>query len=162
MSIVGDNLRRIRTARGMYQSDLGERIGKTQKAISAWERGARNPSNDDVRMLAKVLGVAPAEIIGHNDTDDNEFEYIVTTDDMSPEVKHGDTLRVSKARKPTDGDLVIVEVDDRDNKTQLVRRLYAFGKMLSLLAVNPAVQPINADRDRVTIKGTVTELRRKV
>lgn len=163
MSIVGDNIRRIRSARGIYQADLGEMIGKTQKAISAYERGVRNPSNDDVRLIAKALGVAPAEIIGHNDTDDYEFEYIVTSDDMSPEVKHGDTLTVSSARKPNDGDLVIVEVNNTaDHKTQLLRRLYSFGRMLSLLAVNPAVQPINADKDKVKIKGTVTEIRRKV
>lgn len=163
MSIVGDNIRRIRSARGMLQVDLGEQIGKTQKAISSWERGSRNPSNDDVRALAKVLGVAPAEIIGHNDTDDSEFEMIVTSDDMSPEIKNGDTLTVNSARQPNDGDLVVIEMcDKKKQKEQLVRRLYKFGRMLSLLAVNPAIQPINADKDDINIKGTVTELRRKV
>ena len=163
MSIVGDNIRRIRSARGMLQVDLGEQIGKTQKAISSWERGARNPSNDDVRALAKALGVAPAEIIGHNEMNDSEFELIVTSDDMSPEIKHGDTLTVNSARQPNDGDLVVIEIcDAAKQKEQLVRRLYRFGRMLSLLAVNPAVQPINADKDDIHIKGTVTELRRKV
>lgn len=162
MSIVGDNIRRIRKARGMYQRDLGAQIGRTQKAVSAWEKGIRQPSNDDIRAVAEALEVAPAEIIGHNETHDYEFEYIVTSDDMSPEVKHGDTLKVSKARQPKDGDLVIVEMEKQSGHRDMVRRVYQFGKMLSLLALNPAAPPINADKGDVKIKGTVTELRRKV
>lgn len=57
MSIVGDNIRRIRKARGMYQRDLGAQIGRTQKAVSAWEKGIRQPSNDDIRAVAEALEV---------------------------------------------------------------------------------------------------------
>lgn len=160
MGIVGDNIRHIRMARNITQSDLGERIGKNQRTISNWERGFRHPSNDDVRKLAEILSVAPAEIIGHTEQNDDEYEYIVTTDDMYPDIKRGDTLKVHRSIQPDDGDLVVIEMTDK--KTQLVRRLYRLGRMLSLLAVNPSIKPINTDQDSVQIKGKVTELRRRV
>lgn len=163
MSVVGKNIKSIRLARGLFQAQLGEMIGVNQRTISGWERGVRNPSPEEVRQLAKVLRVAPAEIIGHNDIADHEFEYIVTSDDMSPEIASGDTLKVNTRMHPHDGDLVVVEVDTApDHRAQMVRRLYQYGKMLSLLAVNPAVKPINIDADKVDIKGKVTELRRSI
>lgn len=160
MSVVGKNIKSIRLARGLFQAQLGEMIGVNQRTISGWERGVRNPSPEEVRMLAKVLRVAPAEIIGHNDIADHEFEYIVTSDDMSPEIANGDTLKVNTRMHPHDGDLVVVEVEN--HPAQLVRRLYQYGKMLSLLAVNPLIKPINIDVDKVKIKGKVTELRRSI
>ena len=157
--MIGDNIKRIRMARNMMQWELGEMIGKSQKTVSSWERGDRYPQSKDVEKLAKALGVAPAEIIGHSELHDNEFEYIVTSDDMSPEIVHGDTLTVNSKIQPSDGDLVIVQ-DDKQN--QLVRRLYRIGKYLSLMALNPAIKPIQAEPDNITIQGTVTELRRKI
>lgn len=162
MTIVGSNIRSIRQARGLTQAQLGKLIGKNQRTLSSWERGSRSPSPDEVRMLAQVLRVAPAEIIGHNDIADHEFEYIVTSDDMSPEVISGDTLTVNSRINPHDGDLVVLEVTSDPKHTQIVRRLYKYGKMLSLLAVNPSIKPMNVDADKITIKGKVTELRRSL
>lgn len=159
MSIIGDNLKSIRTARGLYQHQLGNMIGKNQRTISSWEKGGRIPSSEEVRKLAKALRVSPAEIIGHLDIADNEFEFIVSNDDMSPEIKTGDTLTVNSSMQPQDGDLVIIE---NNKKQQLVRRLYQYGKMLSLIAINTSIKPINVDKDSITIKGKVTELKRKV
>jgi SOS-response transcriptional repressor LexA len=162
MTIVGSNIRSIRQARGLTQAQLGELIGKNQRTLSSWERGSRSPSPDEVRLLAQVLRVAPAEIIGHNDIADHEFEYIVTSDDMSPEIVSGDTLTVNSRIHPHDGDLVVVEVEKKNHASQIVRRLYKYGQMLSLLAVNPSIKPLNIDADQVTIKGKVTELRRTI
>lgn len=159
MSEIGDNIKRFRTARGLYQWELGERIGKSQKAISSWECGFRSPTNADVRKMAVVLEVSPADIIGHNEVYDNEFEYIVTSDDMSPELISGDTLTVNSAIAPKDGDLVVVQ--DK-KKHEFVRRIYTLGKMAALMALKPSVRPINTSLDEITIKGKVTEIRRKV
>jgi len=157
MSVVGDNIKRIRMARGILQGDLAERIGKNQRTISNWECGKRSPSPEDVRKLAQVLDVAPAEIIGHNEKADYEYEYIMSDDSMYPDIKQGDTLTVSKSAQPADGDLVVVEIA---KNTNAVRRLYKIGQMFSLLAVNPAIKPIHTNT--ATIKGKVTELRRKL
>lgn len=160
MSVIGDNIRRIRENRNITQHELAEMVGKNPRTISSWECGTRNPSGKDLRRVADALEIAPAEIIGHAEKGDNVFEYIVTTDDMSPELQHGDTLTVNKSVKPKDGDLVIVSMQGRKN--DLVRRLYRIGHYLSLLAINPAIKPINTEADNIEIKGTVTEMRRKV
>jgi transcriptional regulator with XRE-family HTH domain len=49
-------LRKLREAEGMSQTDLAERVGVTQAYIASLESGARkNPSLNIVRRLAKVL-----------------------------------------------------------------------------------------------------------
>lgn len=160
MSDIGNNIRRIRESRNMSQHLLAEMLGKNPRTISSWECGTRYPTGKDLRRVAEALDVAPVEIIGHAEKNDYEFEYIVTNDDMSPELQHGDTLTVNKAVEPKDGDLVVVSMHGRKN--ELVRRLYRIGQYMSLLALNPAIKPINTEADNVNIKGTVKEIRRKI
>ena len=159
MSVVGNNLRRVRLARNFTQQELADKINRNPRTISNWERGTRNPSNDELRELARILDVPPAELIGHNETADYIFQHIVTDDDMSPEIVKGDTLTINRAAYPEDGDLVIVETTDK--KQQMVRRLYRLGRMLSLIAINPTIKPLTIDKEKIKIKGKVTELRRK-
>ena len=44
MSIVGDKLRELRTARNMTQAELADRLNITKSTVSAYENGARLPS----------------------------------------------------------------------------------------------------------------------
>lgn len=47
---------RLRMERGLTQAQLAELTGCTQKDISRWETGERNPSTKSLLKLAKVLG----------------------------------------------------------------------------------------------------------
>jgi len=60
---LGRAVRLIRDERGISQVQLAEATGFMQSWISHVERGARNPSWNNVVRLATGLGVSPAELV---------------------------------------------------------------------------------------------------
>ena len=58
------NLRKIRKAKGMRQKKLADALGVTQGTVSAWESGRWDPTVENLRAVAKVLGVTVDELIG--------------------------------------------------------------------------------------------------
>jgi transcriptional regulator with XRE-family HTH domain len=60
---LGRAVRLIRDERGISQVQLAEATGFMQSWISHVERGARNPSWNNVARLAEGLGVSPAELV---------------------------------------------------------------------------------------------------
>lgn len=52
------NLKRERTAAGMTQKELAEKMEVYQKDISRWENGDRTPNIDMLRKLCIVLNVS--------------------------------------------------------------------------------------------------------
>lgn len=52
----------LRVKAGLSQSQLGERLGVSNKAISKWENGGAYPSSDLMLPLAKQLGVSIEEL----------------------------------------------------------------------------------------------------
>ena len=61
-----ENLRRIRKARSMTQTELAERVGVLQKDISRYERGQHVPSIQMLKDIAEVLGVTVNDLIEEN------------------------------------------------------------------------------------------------
>ncbi|MGZ3346339.1 MAG: helix-turn-helix domain-containing protein, partial [Caulobacteraceae bacterium] len=61
--IVGDNVKRLRVARGMTQEQLAfeSRIDLTY--MGGIERGRRNPSLLVMSRVAEALGVEPADLL---------------------------------------------------------------------------------------------------
>ena len=58
----GALLKEYRRAAGLSQEQLAARAGLSTDAISALERGTRQaPYRDTVQLLARALGLAPAE-----------------------------------------------------------------------------------------------------
>lgn len=53
----GAEIRRLREERGLSQSDLAERVGKSQAAVSFWEKGRRVPDLVDLLALARALDI---------------------------------------------------------------------------------------------------------
>ena len=49
---------------GITQTDLAERMDVSQGAVSAWERGERDPGSDMVAKMAEVLGVSADWLLG--------------------------------------------------------------------------------------------------
>lgn len=56
-------LKRAREAAGMSRAELGELVGGTRMAIHRWETGARTPQVSTVALLARTLGIDPADLI---------------------------------------------------------------------------------------------------
>lgn len=61
--LVGQNVRRLRLARGLTQEVLAERAGFTQQYISELENGRQNPTAVTLYELASQLGSTPAELV---------------------------------------------------------------------------------------------------
>jgi transcriptional regulator with XRE-family HTH domain len=57
----GSKIRGRRRELGLTQGQLGERVGKSQVAVSEWERGVVHPS--DLQGLARALEVSPEELV---------------------------------------------------------------------------------------------------
>ncbi len=62
-SILGANLKRLRTAKGWSQEDYAFEAGIHRTYVSDIERGARNPTIEILVKLAKPLGVEAADLI---------------------------------------------------------------------------------------------------
>ena len=56
---IGHRVRKIRTARGLSQIQLGDMLGVPADQIQKYENGARNPRADRISLIASALGVNP-------------------------------------------------------------------------------------------------------
>jgi len=61
--VLGNNVRRLREAKGWSQEDLAEKANLHRTYVSGIERGVRNPSLTIVFRLAQGLGVAPGNLL---------------------------------------------------------------------------------------------------
>lgn len=71
----GNYICELREKKGLSQSQLGERLGVTNKAVSRWENGSAYPSTELMLPLAKALDVTIEEL------------YKVISEDKSPKTK---------------------------------------------------------------------------
>ncbi len=60
---IGENIKKLRLERGITQDVLGERIGVTGKAVSAWELGSKTPRMGALQRLADFFGISKSELI---------------------------------------------------------------------------------------------------
>lgn len=60
---VGSNLKRMRKERGMYQKDLEEKIGVSNRHISKWERDIVTPSLYALIKLSRVFECTLDELV---------------------------------------------------------------------------------------------------
>jgi transcriptional regulator with XRE-family HTH domain len=61
--LVGRNLARIRSAKGLTQEALAERSGFSQQYLSGLEQGRRNPTVVTIYELAQALGVDHLDLL---------------------------------------------------------------------------------------------------
>ena len=61
------NLIRLRTAAGMTQAELGEKLHYTDKAISKWERAESLPDAFVLKSAAELFGVTVDELLTSHD-----------------------------------------------------------------------------------------------
>lgn len=61
--LVGSNVQRIRTKKGLTQERFAEISGFSQQYLSGLEQGKRNPTVVTVYELAKALGVTHLDLL---------------------------------------------------------------------------------------------------
>lgn len=67
MSIIGDNIKRFREAKGLTQEYIAESVGKSKNVVSNWERGDNKPDADIITLLCGILQVDANTLMGWND-----------------------------------------------------------------------------------------------
>ena len=53
----GQYIRRAREKKALTQSELGNILGVTNKAVSKWENGSAYPSGDLIYPLSEAIGI---------------------------------------------------------------------------------------------------------
>lgn len=61
---LGENIRSLRTARGLTQEQFGYEMGVSSQAVSRWENGATYPDITMLPMIADFFGVTLDELMG--------------------------------------------------------------------------------------------------
>ncbi len=79
---IAKNISRLRTANGMTQIDLAEKLNYSDKAVSKWERAESVPDISVLKDIADLFGVS--------------LDYLVNDNDSEPEVAASDTDRIKK------------------------------------------------------------------
>lgn len=64
--MIGDNIRRLRKAKGYTQEKLSEVSGVAQRQISRYERGRSSPRLNIAKKLSIALGVGLDELNKEN------------------------------------------------------------------------------------------------
>ena len=67
----GNYLTDLRTQRGLSQSELGEIVGVSNKAISKWENGEALPRLERLKKLADYFGVPVEELVAGGKRDED-------------------------------------------------------------------------------------------
>ena len=62
-TVIGENLVKLRRGAGLTQSQLAEKLGYTDKAVSKWERDQSCPDVGSLPRLAEVLGISLDELM---------------------------------------------------------------------------------------------------
>ncbi|MBT5758014.1 MAG: helix-turn-helix transcriptional regulator [Candidatus Marinimicrobia bacterium] len=60
---LGENLKRIRTQKGISQGDIARALGIDKGFISNIENGKTNPTLATISKLAKAVGVSVGELL---------------------------------------------------------------------------------------------------
>lgn len=75
--VLGENLKRIRTEKGISRKDLAERLGVSYTAIASYENEGNLPTFEKILQLAEIFDVSIADLTGDNKDyiDKKIFEY---------------------------------------------------------------------------------------
>lgn len=63
-NVFKDNLKYLRTERGVGQVELAKAVGVSKGIISMWENGLREPQMSSLILLSKYFGVSIDYLVG--------------------------------------------------------------------------------------------------
>jgi transcriptional regulator with XRE-family HTH domain len=77
---LGEKIKRLRTQRGLTQTELASRAGVSQAIISRLEgKGRHNVNADVLKGLAKALGCTTDFLVGMHEEEDSELLAALTS-----------------------------------------------------------------------------------
>lgn len=63
---IGKNIKTMRKALNMEQSELAKRLNVSNKTISSWECGRTEPKMDMIEKLSVIFGLKKSELLEEN------------------------------------------------------------------------------------------------
>lgn len=66
--VFGENLRKLRLAKGLTQAELADAIDVKAPTVTTWEIGTRWPGLDNISALAKILEIEEFELFQTEDS----------------------------------------------------------------------------------------------
>jgi transcriptional regulator with XRE-family HTH domain len=73
-SVISENIKKIRIRYDLNQHELAEIAGVTNKAVSAWETGNKEPRMGAIEKIANHFGIKKSNIIEKDGMDNIEIE----------------------------------------------------------------------------------------
>lgn len=110
---IGENIKRLRIMHGLSQKELARIAGVSDKAVSTWESGSKEPRMGAVQKIADHFGLKKSNLI-----EDNGLEISITSA-QSPAPALGDLPTVSPTGQKIDARTrrQLEKVLDDDNLT---------------------------------------------
>ena len=65
--MLKDNIKALRTEKGLSQAELARRAGVTERSIQRYEAGASYPQMSAIEKLATALGTSVDDLLGRED-----------------------------------------------------------------------------------------------
>ena len=75
---IAENIRKLRDAKKMTQSELADWVGVTNATISSYEVGTRTPSYEVLIKLAQVFHVSTDNLLGFSN------KYVIDVSELEP------------------------------------------------------------------------------
>ena len=69
MTLIGENIKRLRKKAKLTQPELAEKLGVTPKVISDYETSKANPPTDRLPVIATFFNISVDELIGTKQID---------------------------------------------------------------------------------------------
>lgn len=79
---IGEIIKSARTAKGMTQTELAEKVGVKKSAVAKWENGrVTEIGRTNLKRLSEVLGIDPNRLLGNDITPMFEEKEPITATD---------------------------------------------------------------------------------
>lgn len=98
--IFGENLRKLRQARGITQEELSEKLGySSRSSINKIEAGDRDMPRSKIELASKILGVSPLELFKNEPLEaDTVLEAIIDDELRDMQIKYEKLTESNKMR----------------------------------------------------------------
>lgn len=105
---MSNNIKKLRLEQNLTQSELAAIAGVSDKAVSTWEQGLKNPRKSAINKLAYHFNVSPAWLEGYtNDpTNYNDPELITQIPQSILQNFNGDVQKAYTVWKSTEAEYV--------------------------------------------------------
>ena len=90
--MVGKNIKKLRSTKGLTQEELAAKLNVTRQALSSWETGRTEPDIDTLEQISRTLEVPIEDVIYGEQGDKSTNNAIVTKESAKTATKDGVSL----------------------------------------------------------------------